>query len=236
MLGALGYAYGASGNRSEAEKVLAKLMEQSKKQYVSPFYVAIVYLGLAENDKAVDWLEKAYMDRSNAIVFSKVDPQFGRFAFHASFPVSPASASLQNQTGHPPVVQASLLEEAEHKIHENMSFLNVAVNRFALPNDTVFVRDRRIPALFVRHVSQQHFVALAVSVHVHSQIPSRHDFWRVREVRVGELLPMHCDELTKIFCMMRYKGLPRCVRAVSRVLNCFGCVNCPQEADCKLAS
>ena len=75
MLGALGHAYGASGNRSEAEKVLAKLMEQSRKQYVSPFYVAIVYVGLAENDKAVDWLEKAYTDRSNAIVFSKVDPQ-----------------------------------------------------------------------------------------------------------------------------------------------------------------
>jgi TolB-like protein/DNA-binding winged helix-turn-helix (wHTH) protein/Tfp pilus assembly protein PilF len=75
MLGALGHAYGASGNRSEAEKVLAKLMEQSKKQYVSPFYVAIVYVGLGENDKAVDWLERAYRDRSNAIVFSKVDPQ-----------------------------------------------------------------------------------------------------------------------------------------------------------------
>jgi TolB-like protein/DNA-binding winged helix-turn-helix (wHTH) protein/Tfp pilus assembly protein PilF len=75
MLGALGHAYGASGNRPEAEKVLVELMEQSKKQYVSPFYVAIVYVGLAENDKAVDWLEKAYRDRSNAIVFAKVDPQ-----------------------------------------------------------------------------------------------------------------------------------------------------------------
>jgi TolB-like protein/DNA-binding winged helix-turn-helix (wHTH) protein/Tfp pilus assembly protein PilF len=75
MLGALGHAYGASGNRSGAEKVLDQLMEQSKKQYVSPFYVAIVYAGLSENDKAVDWLEKAYKDRSNAIVFSKVDPQ-----------------------------------------------------------------------------------------------------------------------------------------------------------------
>jgi TolB-like protein/DNA-binding winged helix-turn-helix (wHTH) protein/Tfp pilus assembly protein PilF len=75
MLGALGHAYGASGNRSEAEKVLAQLMEQSKRQYVSPFYVAIVYVGLPENDKAIDWLEKAYQDRSNAIVFGKVDPQ-----------------------------------------------------------------------------------------------------------------------------------------------------------------
>ena len=75
MLGALGHAYGASGNQSEAEKILAKLKEQSEKQYVSPFYVALVYAGLAQNDKAIDWLEKAYKDRSNAIVFSKVDPQ-----------------------------------------------------------------------------------------------------------------------------------------------------------------
>jgi tetratricopeptide (TPR) repeat protein len=75
MLGALGHAYGVSGNRSNAEKILNQLMEQSKKQYVSPFYVAIVYAGLNENEKAVDWLEKAYKDRSNAIVFSKVDPQ-----------------------------------------------------------------------------------------------------------------------------------------------------------------
>jgi hypothetical protein len=50
-------------------------MEQSKKQYVSPFYVAIVYAGLGENEQALDWLEKAYKDRSNAIVFAKVDPQ-----------------------------------------------------------------------------------------------------------------------------------------------------------------
>ncbi len=75
MLGALGHAYGVSGNRSNAEKILDQLTEQSKKKYVSPFYVAIVYAGLSENDKAVDWLEKAYKDRSNAIVFSKVDPQ-----------------------------------------------------------------------------------------------------------------------------------------------------------------
>lgn len=50
-------------------------MMQSKKQYVSPFYVAIVYAGLGENDQAMAWLEKAYGDRSNAIIFLKVEPQ-----------------------------------------------------------------------------------------------------------------------------------------------------------------
>jgi len=96
MLGALGHAYGASGHRSEAEKVLVKLTEQSKKQYVSPFYVAIVYMGLAENDKAVDWLEKAYKDRSNAIVFSKVDPQLDPLRSTPRFQVLLHRLALQN--------------------------------------------------------------------------------------------------------------------------------------------
>ena len=75
VLGALGHTYGASGNRPAAEKVLAQLMEESKSQYVSPFYVALVYAGLQENDNALDWLERAFRDRSNAMVFLKVDPQ-----------------------------------------------------------------------------------------------------------------------------------------------------------------
>ena len=74
-IAALARAYAVSGRTTEARKLLDQLMEQSKKRYVSPFYVAIVYAGLGENDQALDWIEKAYQDRSNAIVFAKVDPQ-----------------------------------------------------------------------------------------------------------------------------------------------------------------
>ena len=76
MLGSLGHAFGVTGNKAEADKILGQLLEQSKKQYVSPFYISIVYSGLHENEKAMDWLEKAYEDRSNAIIFVKVDPDF----------------------------------------------------------------------------------------------------------------------------------------------------------------
>jgi TolB-like protein/DNA-binding winged helix-turn-helix (wHTH) protein/Tfp pilus assembly protein PilF len=96
MVGALGHTYGASGNRSEAEKVLAHLMEQTKKEYVSPFYVALVYAGMNENDKAIDWLEKAYSDRSNAIVFSKVDPQLDPLRSHPRFQSLLQRLALQN--------------------------------------------------------------------------------------------------------------------------------------------
>lgn len=76
MLGALGHALGVSGDRAAANQILNKMNELSNKEYVSPFYVALVYAGLGENDQALDSLEKAVKDRSNAVIFIKVDPEF----------------------------------------------------------------------------------------------------------------------------------------------------------------
>jgi TolB-like protein/DNA-binding winged helix-turn-helix (wHTH) protein/Tfp pilus assembly protein PilF len=74
MISALANAYGRSGDRVEAEKLIAQLAEDSKKEYVSPYYLAVAYLGLREPETALDWLEKAYNDRSNGMVFLKVEP------------------------------------------------------------------------------------------------------------------------------------------------------------------
>jgi TolB-like protein/DNA-binding winged helix-turn-helix (wHTH) protein len=75
MVAALAHAYGTMGKKAEAKGVLEQLVRQSKTQYVSPFYIATVYLGLSEKNTAMDWLEKAYQDRSNGLIFIKVDPE-----------------------------------------------------------------------------------------------------------------------------------------------------------------
>ena len=75
MVSALAHAYAVSGNQPEAQTLLAQLMTQSRKQYVSPYYVAVVYLGLSKNDVAMTWLEKAFADRSNGLVFARVEPE-----------------------------------------------------------------------------------------------------------------------------------------------------------------
>jgi Tfp pilus assembly protein PilF len=75
MVAGLGHAYAVAKRTAEARAVLNQLFEQSKRQYVSPFYIALIYAGLGENEKAMDWLEKAYADRSNGLVFLKVDPE-----------------------------------------------------------------------------------------------------------------------------------------------------------------
>jgi TolB-like protein/DNA-binding winged helix-turn-helix (wHTH) protein/Tfp pilus assembly protein PilF len=76
MLGALGHARAVAGEKAEAEKIVAQMNESSKTRYVSPFYLAMVYAGLREDDNALSNLEKAYSDRSNAVIFLKVDPAF----------------------------------------------------------------------------------------------------------------------------------------------------------------
>jgi len=75
MVSALAHAYAVHGNTAEAQKLLAQLMMQSRKQYVSPYYIAVVYLGLAKNDAAMNWLDKAFEDRSNGLVFARVEPE-----------------------------------------------------------------------------------------------------------------------------------------------------------------
>jgi tetratricopeptide (TPR) repeat protein len=75
VLGALGHVYALAGRTADSEKVLHQLMEESKKQYVSPFYFGIIYAGLKQDGNAMDSFEKAYRDRSNSVVFLKVDPQ-----------------------------------------------------------------------------------------------------------------------------------------------------------------
>ena len=74
MTSALANAYARSGNMTEAQRLLAELSSESKKQYVSPYYFAVVYVGLGKPEEAIDWLEKAFLDRSNGLVFLKAEP------------------------------------------------------------------------------------------------------------------------------------------------------------------
>src|SRR5215213_4975268 len=56
----LGFAYGRAGKQSEARAILSQLEALSKKRYVSPLYFAIVYAGMKNNDKAIEYLNKAF--------------------------------------------------------------------------------------------------------------------------------------------------------------------------------
>jgi len=75
MISALAHAYGLSGNQPEAQRLLTQLLAQSAQRYVSPYYIAMVYVAMGKNDLAMNWMEKALADRSNGLVFLKVEPE-----------------------------------------------------------------------------------------------------------------------------------------------------------------
>jgi TolB-like protein/DNA-binding winged helix-turn-helix (wHTH) protein/Tfp pilus assembly protein PilF len=60
----LGHALGVSGARAEGQKVLEEMQGLSRRRYVPAQYIAMVYEGLGERERALQWFEKAYAERS----------------------------------------------------------------------------------------------------------------------------------------------------------------------------
>ncbi len=71
----LGHAYAVSGNRVEAEKILAELKEQAKSGR-TPAYQAPTLIALDEKDQALEALEEGFEKRADGLIWLKVDPRF----------------------------------------------------------------------------------------------------------------------------------------------------------------
>jgi serine/threonine protein kinase/Flp pilus assembly protein TadD len=96
MVAFLGHAYAVSGKRGEALKTLDELKELSKRRYVGPYNVALVYAGLGEKDQAFEWLQKGYEERSSELLWLAVIPGFD------SLRSDPRFADLLRRMGLPP--------------------------------------------------------------------------------------------------------------------------------------
>ncbi len=72
----LAHTYAVSGNREEAQKIIAELQQLAKSKYVSSFQIAAIYAGLGEKDQAFAWLEKAYEERSDGLVNLNAEQRF----------------------------------------------------------------------------------------------------------------------------------------------------------------
>ena len=75
-LAALGHAYGMAGKKKDAQEILEKLLENSKRIFVPAYDIAAVQVGLGEKDQAFEWLSKALEERSGFLVYIKCDRRF----------------------------------------------------------------------------------------------------------------------------------------------------------------
>ena len=71
VLADLGSAYGLAGRKAEARTVLNELLEMRRGSYASAICIARVYARIGENDKAIEWLEKAVDEKNGEMLFFK---------------------------------------------------------------------------------------------------------------------------------------------------------------------
>jgi eukaryotic-like serine/threonine-protein kinase len=73
--GDIGHVHAVAGERRQAEGVIKELELTSAERYVSPFEMALINVGLGHRDRAFAWLDQAVRDRSDLLVYLKVDPR-----------------------------------------------------------------------------------------------------------------------------------------------------------------
>jgi TolB-like protein/DNA-binding winged helix-turn-helix (wHTH) protein/Flp pilus assembly protein TadD len=61
---ALAHAFAVIGKKAEAEKILHDFERKSKSTHVSPYLMATMFASLGDKDRAFEFLEKAYQERS----------------------------------------------------------------------------------------------------------------------------------------------------------------------------
>src|ERR1700690_704721 len=75
MRAALAHSYGKAGRREEALQILGELTELAKQKYVAPHFFVGIHIGLGDNERAIEYLEKSYEEHSHWLIYLHMDPR-----------------------------------------------------------------------------------------------------------------------------------------------------------------
>jgi serine/threonine-protein kinase len=81
----LGVAHALAGKQNIARRDMTELHRLAAQHRVQPFLVASMHTALGENDRAFEWLERAYQERGVWMLFLNIDPLFDRLRSDARF-------------------------------------------------------------------------------------------------------------------------------------------------------
>ena len=72
----IGYALGREGKDREAEQEIAELRKESKSAFVDPYLVSLIYLGMGDEQRTLQWLNRAYVVRSPFLISISTEPKW----------------------------------------------------------------------------------------------------------------------------------------------------------------
>ena len=90
----LAYVLASSGDRAKALEILHRLQELSKRQYVSPYQIAVIYTALGDKEHAFHWWERAQQSGFDLVYLTawptndnlRSDPRFRDLLRRAGLP------------------------------------------------------------------------------------------------------------------------------------------------------
>jgi hypothetical protein len=85
-IAARGHAQAVAGRVGEAQETLAELRQLATRKFVTSYGVALIYAGLGEIDAAFTWLDRAFAERSNWLVWLRLDPRWENLRADPRFP------------------------------------------------------------------------------------------------------------------------------------------------------
>jgi TolB-like protein/DNA-binding winged helix-turn-helix (wHTH) protein/lipoprotein NlpI len=95
ILAILAGMYGLEGRKEQARELIDDLREMARHQYVSGCFFAEAYVGLGQKDQAITWLEQAYEDHDQCMIYIdsypgleplRSEPRFQALLRHMNFP------------------------------------------------------------------------------------------------------------------------------------------------------
>lgn len=84
-LSGLAAAQALAGNRAGALKFLDQIKSLMSTQHVAPFDIAVVYMALGDHSQALAWLERAYADQSEMLLFLDFYPPWANLQSEPRF-------------------------------------------------------------------------------------------------------------------------------------------------------
>ena len=94
ILASCGRVYGLAGKRNEALDLLGRLKRMSERLHLDPYNIAWLCDGLKDNDLTIEWLDRAYKERSSVYFLKceiwsdslRSDPRFQDLLRRMNFP------------------------------------------------------------------------------------------------------------------------------------------------------
>jgi hypothetical protein len=74
----LAIAYGAAGKNAQAQMILEEFEEKARREYVSPYALAMAHMAVGDLDGTFAWLDKMYEERTPWLIWMNEHPRYDR--------------------------------------------------------------------------------------------------------------------------------------------------------------